>query len=65
MKFNGFKENDKPDKWVMEFKPDMNGKDPSSDNFTTTFSNSPCYSDFCLRQSYPEVYLENNPNWFI
>ena len=21
--FNGFTENDKPDKWVMEFKPDM------------------------------------------
>ncbi len=61
--FNGFQENDKADKWVMEFKPDMDlYKDPSSDNFTTTFSNSPCWSDYCLRQSYPEVYpFENNP----
>ena len=60
---NGFSGNDKPDKWVMEFKPDMQlYKDPSSDNFTTTFSNSPCYSNYCLRQSYPEVYpFENNP----
>ena len=61
--FNGFSENDKPDKWVMEFKPDMQlYKDPSSDHFTTTFSNSPCWSNYCLRQSYPEVYpFENNP----
>ena len=61
--FNGFSENDKPDKWVMEFKPDMQlYKDPSSDNFTTTFSNSPCFSNYCLRQSYPETYpFENNP----
>ena len=36
--FNGFSENDKPDKWILEFKPDMDlYKDPSSDNFTTTF----------------------------
>ena len=61
--FNGFKENDRPDKWVIEFKPDMDlYKDPSSDNFTTTFSNSPCWSNYCLRQSYPESYpFENNP----
>ncbi len=60
---NGFSQNDKPDKWVMEFKPDMQlYKDPSSDHFATTFSNSPCWSDYCLRQSYPEVYpFENNP----
>ncbi|MFL2616345.1 MAG: hypothetical protein ACJ0P0_01905 [Flavobacteriaceae bacterium] len=60
---NGFSENDKPDKWVMEFKPDMQlYKDPSSDYFATTFSNSPCWSNYCLRQSYPEVYpFENNP----
>ena len=60
---NGFSENDKPDKWVMEFKPDMQSfKDPSSDHFTTTFSNSPCFSNYCLRQSYPEVYpFQNNP----
>jgi len=61
--FNGFTENDRPDKWVMEFKPDMQlYKDPSSDNFTTTFSNSPCWPNYCLRQSYPEIYpFENNP----
>lgn len=60
---NGFTNNDKPDKWVMEFKPDMNlFKDPSSDNFTTTFSNSPCFSNYCLRQSYPQNYpFQNNP----
>ena len=61
--FNGFSDNDKPDKWIMEFKPDMNAhKDPSSDNFSTTFSNSPCYPNYCFRQSYPNSYpYENNP----
>ena len=61
--FNGFENNDKPDLWILEFKPEMNlFKDPSSDNFTTTFSNSPCFSNYCLRQSYPEPYpFENNP----
>ena len=61
--FNGFPENDKPDKWVMELDPNMDLiKDPSNDRFVTTFSNSPCFSNYCLRQSYPEVYpFENNP----
>ena len=61
--FNGFSENDKPDKWIIEFNPDMQlYKDPSSDRFVTTFSNSPCYSNYCLRQSYPEIFpFENNP----
>ena len=61
--FNGFKNNDQPDKWVMEFNPDMDlFKDPSSANFTTTFSNSPCWPNYCLRQSYPESFpSENNP----
>ena len=47
----------------MEFKPDMSlFKDPSSNNFITTFSNSPCWPNYCLRQSYPESYpFENNP----
>ncbi len=60
---NGFPENDKPDKWIMEFKPDMSlFKDPSSNNFITTFSNSSCWPNYCLRQSYPESYpFENNP----
>jgi len=61
--FNGFQENDSPDLWVLEFKPDMNlFKDPSSDRFSTTFSNSPCFSNYCLRQSYPQPYpFDNNP----
>ena len=61
--FNGFAENDKPDKWIMEFNPDMPlFKDTSVDRFETTFSNSPCWSNYCLRQSYPENYpFENNP----
>lgn len=61
--FNGFSENDKPDKWTIEFKPDMNlYRDPASNFFTTTFSNSPCWSNYCLRQSYPENHpFENNP----
>ena len=61
--FNGFADNDKPDKWVIEFKPDMQlYKDPSSDHFTTTFSNSPCFSTYCLKQSYPNSFpFLNNP----
>lgn len=61
--FNGFNTDDKPDKWIMEFNPDMRlFKDPSADNFTTTFSNSPCWPDYCLRQSYPNIYpYENIP----
>ena len=61
--FNGFENNDKPDKWIVEIKPDMSlYKDPASDSFETTFSNSPCYSNYCLRQSYPNSYpFENNP----
>ena len=61
--FNGFSENDKPDKWIMELDPDMNLiKDTSNDKFVTTFSNSVCFPNYCLRQSYPDVYpFENNP----
>ncbi len=61
--FNGFPKEDKPDKWTLEFNPDMDlFKDPSSDSFITTFSNSPCFSNYCLRQSYPETYpFQNNP----
>tara|TARA_Y100000766_G_scaffold176445_1_gene151523 strand:- start:408 stop:1040 length:633 start_codon:yes stop_codon:yes gene_type:complete len=61
--FNGFPSDDKPDLWTMEFNPDMDlFKDPSSNNFSTTFSNSPCWPNYCLRQSYPEPYPnENNP----
>lgn len=62
--FNGFDTNDKPDKWIIEIKPDMNlFKGSSADTFITTFSNSPCWPNYCLRQSYPESYpFENNPS---
>ena len=61
--FNGFDNNDKADKWIIEFNPDMDlYKDPDADKFITTFSNSPCWSNYCLRQSFPENYpFENNP----
>lgn len=61
--FNGFTENDKPDKWIMELNPEMDLlKDTSSDRFVTTFSNSVCFPNYCLRQSYPESFpFENNP----
>ena len=61
--FNGFPENDKPDKWIIELDPEMDLiKDTSSDKFVTTFSNSVCFPNYCLRQSYPESYpFENNP----
>ena len=61
--FNGFQVNDKPDKWILEYNPEMDlFKDNSVDTFTTTFSNSPCWPNYCLRQSFPENYpFENNP----
>ena len=61
--FNGFKNDDKPDKWILELKPEMNVlNDIGINKFETTFSNSPCWSNYCLRQSYPEIYpFENNP----
>lgn len=60
---NGFSENDKPDKWIIELEPEMDlMKDTSNDKFVTTFSNSPCFDNYCLRQSYPEIYpFDNNP----
>ena len=61
--FNGFTNKDRPDKWIMEIDPDMDLlKNPTNDKFITTFSNSPCFSNYCLRQSFPENYpFENNP----
>ena len=59
--FNGFPEKDRPDKWIMELDPEMDlMKDTSIDRFVTTFSNSPCFSNYCLRQSYPESYPFEN-----
>lgn len=58
---NGFSNNDKADKWIIEFKPNMNNfGDPGNDIFETTFSNSPCFSNYCLRQSYPDSYPKDN-----
>ena len=61
--FNGFSENDKPDKWIIEINPDMHlHRDSGSSTFVTTFSNSPCFPNYCLRQSYPNNYPDqNNP----
>jgi hypothetical protein len=58
---NGFENNDKPDLWTIELKPEM---DLYSDynKYSTTFSNSPCFSNYCLRQSYPQSYpFDNTP----
>ena len=61
--FNGFTNGDKPDLWMIEFNPQMDlFQDENSDIFVTTFSNSPCFSNYCLRQSYPDSYpSENTP----
>ena len=61
--FNGFTNGDKPDLWMIEFNPQMDlFQDENSDIFITTFSNSPCFSNYCLRQSYPDSYpSENTP----
>jgi len=61
--FNGFSDNDRADKWIMEYRPDMElFKNPEFDKYVTTFSNSPCWPNYCLRQSYPENFpFENNP----
>lgn len=61
--FNGFTENDKADKWIMELDPEMDLiKDTANDRFVTTFSNSVCFPNYCLRQSYPNIFpAENNP----
>ena len=47
----------------MEYRPNLDlFKDSSVDKFITTFSNAPCFSDYCLRQSYPQNYpFEKNP----
>ncbi len=61
--FNGFEENDRPDKWILEYRPGMDlFKSSDLEKFETTFSNSPCWPNYCLRQSYPNSYPnENNP----
>ena len=59
--YNGFENDDRPDLWKMEL-----GVQNSYFNnyiFETTFSNSPCTSSYCLKQSFPNRYpYLNNPN---
>ena len=66
--FNGFDKEthgfeDKPDIWGMELRPDMDRyQSLDFQRFETTFSNSPCWPNYCLRQSYPNTFpFENNP----
>ena len=62
--FNGSSEQSRvPDKWIMEFKPEMDlYNHPDYYKYVTTFSNSPCYGNYCLKQSYPNLYpFSNNP----
>ena len=58
--YNGFENDDRPDLWKMEL-----GVPNSYFNnyiFETTFSNSPCTSTYCLKQSFPNRYPHlNNP----
>jgi len=60
---NGFPTDDRPDLWIMELRPGMDlYKSSDSNTFKTTFSNTPCYSNWCRRQSFPQAYpFENNP----
>ena len=60
---NGFEENDTADFWTIEINPGMDLHNDSSNNkFITTFSNSPCLSNYCLRQSFPNSFpFSNNP----
>ena len=48
--FNGNSEKSRvPDKWIMEFKPEMDlYNDADYYKYETTFSNSPCFSNYCL-----------------
>ena len=58
---NGFQNDDKPDKWILELKPDMDlYADETITKYETTFSNSPCWPNYCLKQSYPDRFPTNN-----
>lgn len=60
--FNGFKAiEDKPDKWILKIGNDLDLNSQTT-LFQTTFSNSVCFPNYCLRQSYPNLYpFENIP----
>ena len=52
---------DRPDKWILEFKPDMDlYKDFEFDVFETTFSNSPCFTNYCLHNHIQTTYPNEN-----
>lgn len=58
---NGFEQNDRADKWILEYRPEMDlYKKSDTEIFTTTFSNSPCWPNYCLQQSYPDTFPSNN-----
>ena len=66
--FNGFSQEvhgitDQPDLWGMELRPEMaNFQSLDFQRFETSFSNSPCWPNYCLRQSYPNTFpFLNNP----
>ena len=62
--FNGNSDKSRvPDKWIIELNPDMSlHTENESNKFVTTFSNSVCYSNYCKKQSYPNLYpFSNNP----
>ena len=50
---------DQPDIWVIELRTDIDTTIPSN-IWETSFSNSVCNTAFCLRQSYPDVYPNDN-----
>jgi len=54
---------DQPDLWIMDLRPEMvNFQSLDFQRFQTTFSNSPCFSTYCLKQSYPNSFpFTNNP----
>ena len=60
-KDHGFE--DQPDLWIMDLRPEMvNFQSLDFQRFQTTFSNSPCFPTFCLKQSYPNSFpFTNNP----
>lgn len=57
---NGFDTNDKGDIWGIQLKPQMSRYWEGHEKFETTFSNSPCWPNYCLLQSYPDSYPSNN-----
>tara|TARA_B110000238_G_C16027307_1_gene395817 strand:- start:100 stop:834 length:735 start_codon:yes stop_codon:yes gene_type:complete len=54
--------NDKPDIWGLELNPELSINLDESQKFETTFSNSPCFPNYCLKQSFPNNFpMLNSP----